>query len=62
MGTWSKLLKGLAVNERPRCNFFNVAVWFSAVGTVDLYRQQPSQQISATKKDRPTYKLWQVMG
>lgn len=44
METWDKLLKGITVNERPRCNFFNVAVWIIDSCNVDLHRQQPSRQ------------------
>lgn len=53
METWGKLLKGITVNERLRCNFFNVAIWFSAVGTVVLHQQQQPRQIRAAKKAVP---------
>ncbi|MDF7682862.1 hypothetical protein PT287_04900 [Lactobacillus sp. ESL0679] len=42
METWNKLLKGLAVNEHVRCDFFDFAIKFSVVGVVDVYQQQPS--------------------
>lgn len=57
METWNKLLKGLAVNEHVRCNFFDVAIKFSFAGAIDVYQQQPSRQMIVTKKTVPIITL-----